>query len=119
MFINASPSLKILNLNRTQIPVDSFKEVLLALSGNVYLQAVIVEAKGNDFGVAGARMIASLADKLTNIHTLDLDDNDLGDEGVSVVADGLCNNTCIKVLFLSSKCQISELFLQPNPSFYT
>jgi len=40
-FISASASLKQLTLNRTAIPADALKEILVSIGGNVYLQVIL------------------------------------------------------------------------------
>lgn len=96
--ITASSTLKQLTLNRTAIPADALKEVLVAISGNVYLQDFVFEVKGNELGLPGAQAVASIASKMSNVHTLDLDDCELGDDGLAALAEGLCNNTYLKHL---------------------
>lgn len=58
----------------------------------------VLEAKGNELGVTGAQAVADAAPKLSNVHTLDLDENDFGDDGISAVAEGFCNNSYLKRL---------------------
>jgi hypothetical protein len=41
----------------------------------------------------GARVIASLAEKMQNISSLDVSENDFGDEGIAILAEGLSFNT--------------------------
>jgi Ran GTPase-activating protein (RanGAP) involved in mRNA processing and transport len=41
--ISASSSLKQLTLNRTAMPSDALKEILLAIGGNVYLQVCLLK----------------------------------------------------------------------------
>ena len=76
-----------------------------------------MEAKGNELGVTGAQAVADSSSKLGNIHTLDLDDNDFGDDGVCAVVDGLCNNNYLKRLdlryFFASRCLFCSSHLSP------
>ncbi|KYQ93272.1 leucine-rich repeat-containing protein (LRR) [Tieghemostelium lacteum] len=107
-FISASSTLKHLNLSNTKVPVDNLKELVVALNSNLYLQEIILDLRGNDLGIAGARMLASLADKLANIHNLDVSENDFGDEGVSIICEGFCQNTSIKKLVLNGNFKTSK-----------
>ncbi len=45
-------------------------------------------------------MIAGIAPEISNIEVLDLSNNEFGDEGTSILAEGLCNNRSIKELKL-------------------
>lgn len=45
-------------------------------------------------------MLCSVADKLTNIASLDLSENEFGDEGVAIITEGLCYNSALKHLSL-------------------
>ncbi|GAM24434.1 hypothetical protein SAMD00019534_076090 [Acytostelium subglobosum LB1] len=107
-FIGSSSLLKTININNTKIPVENLKEVIMAISSNLYVQDVIFESRNNDLGIAGARMLASLADKIPNIHTLDLAENDFGDEGVSVICDGFIQNNSVKKLSLNGNFKVSK-----------
>jgi Ran GTPase-activating protein (RanGAP) involved in mRNA processing and transport len=112
-FISASSSLKQLTLTRTAIPADALKEILHAIGGNVYMQDFVFEAEGNDLGFPGAQVVAEAAPKLNNVHTLDLDDNDFGDDGLAAIADGLCNNTFLKRLDIRCYLALDIFFISP------
>jgi hypothetical protein len=110
-YLQASANLVNVNLSGTGAPVDSIKEIITAITGNVYLKDCNLGFAENKFGVPGARVLASLAEKITNISTLDLSDNEFGgiffffnffflDEGVAIVAEGFCYNTSIRNLSL-------------------
>jgi Ran GTPase-activating protein (RanGAP) involved in mRNA processing and transport len=45
-------------------------------------------------------VLCSVADKLTNIASLDLSENEFGDEGVAIITEGLCYNSALKHLSL-------------------
>lgn len=53
-------------------------------------------------------MINSIGSKINYITMLDLSDNDLGDEGVQLVAQGLCNSTSVEHLILNGNFKPSK-----------
>jgi len=101
-FLTGSATLTNLNLENTGAPVESYKEIITAMCGNVYLKDCKLNVAENKLGVPGARVLSSMSDKLTNIVSLDLRDNEFGDEGVSTLCDGLCYNTTLKHLSLAA-----------------
>eukprot|EP01133_Synstelium_polycarpum_P015678 gene15678-18632_t len=107
-FIGASSTLKSMNLANTKIPVENLKEVVVAITSNLYLQEITLDIRNNDLSIAGARMLASLADKISNIHTLDVSENDFGDEGVSVICEGFCQNNSVRKLVLNGNFKVSK-----------
>ncbi|KAN0050285.1 hypothetical protein ACTA71_003402 [Dictyostelium dimigraforme] len=113
-FIGASSTLKHFNLSGTKVPVENLKELVVAITSNIYLQDVTLDIKNNDLGIAGARMLASLADKLSNVIYLDVSENDFGDEGVSVICDGFVGNSTIKKLILNGNFKQSKTKSRPS-----
>ncbi|EGC33420.1 hypothetical protein DICPUDRAFT_98559 [Dictyostelium purpureum] len=107
-FISSSSTLKNFNFSGTKVPVDCLKELVVAISSNIYLQEVNLDIRNNDLGIAGARMLASLSDKLSNIVYLDCSENDFGDEGVSVICEGFVTNNSIKKLVLNGNFKTSK-----------
>jgi len=101
-FLQSSANLSVLNLSNTQIPVENVKDIITALCNNLYLKDATLNLAENKLGVAGARLIASLADKMVNIAAFNLNDNELNDDGISVLCEGLCFNTNIKRLYLDN-----------------
>lgn len=101
-FLQASAVLTNLNLANTGAPVESYKEIISAMIGNVYLKDCYLNLAENKLGLPGARVLGNMADKLSNIASLDLRDNEFGDEGVSNVCDGFCYNTNLKHLSLAA-----------------
>eukprot|EP01132_Coremiostelium_polycephalum_P009748 gene9748-11973_t len=107
-FISSSSTLKVLNLSNTKVPVENLREIVVALYSNIYLTEINLDIKNNDLGIGGARMLASLGDKISNIQFMDLSENDFGDEGVSVIADGFCANSALKKLVLNGNFKSSK-----------
>jgi len=101
-FLQASAVLTNLNLANTGAPVESYKEIITAMIGNVYLKDCTLNLAENKLGLPGARVLGNMADKLSNIASLDLRDNEFGDEGVSNICDGFCYNTNLKHLSLAA-----------------
>jgi Ran GTPase-activating protein (RanGAP) involved in mRNA processing and transport len=88
-WITASATLSNLNLSGSGVPADTLKDIFSAVAGNLYLKDFVLNLSDNKIGIAGARVIASVANTLTNIASLELNDNDLGDEGIGIVAEGI------------------------------
>ncbi|EGG21298.1 leucine-rich repeat-containing protein [Cavenderia fasciculata] len=113
-FIGASATLKSINISNTKVPVENLKELVVAITSNLYLQDINFDTKNNDLGIAGARMLASLADKIPNISVLDVSENDFGDEGVSVICEGFCQNNSVKRLVLNGNFKVSKTKSRPS-----
>ena len=92
---STSTSLKKLDLSDTQLPIDSLKEMLTIFTG-----ALVIKSN-NLSSFPGAHMINSLGAKMAKLRMLDLTDNDLGDEGIALVAQGLSNSTSLEHLILN------------------
>lgn len=99
-FLQASAGLQRLQLAGTGAPVELVKDVVTALSANHYLTNVRLSLADNKLGVPGARVLAGLVDKLAAVTSLNLAENDFGDDGVSIVAEALCYNSHLKHLSL-------------------
>eukprot|EP01114_Cavostelium_apophysatum_P024573 TRINITY_DN965_c0_g1_i1.p1 TRINITY_DN965_c0_g1~~TRINITY_DN965_c0_g1_i1.p1 ORF type:complete len:960 (+),score=342.73 TRINITY_DN965_c0_g1_i1:143-3022(+) len=100
-YLQGTAHLNNLNLSNTQGPESTYKEIVSAFAGNVYLKDCVLNISENKLGPAGARSLASIADKLHNIVSFDVGDNEFGDEGITVLADALCHNSSIKHLSLA------------------
>jgi Ran GTPase-activating protein (RanGAP) involved in mRNA processing and transport len=99
-YLESQSSLINLNLSQTKFPPESIKELLLSVTGcSVDLR---VNLSDNGFGPQVGTLIASIAFKMANIHTLDLSDNELAEEGISALCEGLCSNTCLRRLILDN-----------------
>jgi len=77
--------------------VESIKDLLTSVSKDTYLK---LDISDNNFGVSAAISVASVPFTMKNIHTLNISDNDFGEEGVGIIAEGLCSNTTLKNLIL-------------------
>lgn len=97
-YFQASANLNYLNLSATTVPVDAVKELITAITSNPYLKDFSLNLGDNKLGAAGARVIGSLVEKMTNIVSLDLSENDLGDEGIASLAESFAYNSVIKHL---------------------
>jgi len=97
----ASASLRKLNLSGCGVPVESLRDLLLAIAKNVYMQNVELELANNGLGLEGAKSIISVISEGVNIEKLDLSDNDFGDEGMYILAEGLCFAPALKSLAVS------------------
>lgn len=95
--VQSSNKLTYLSLEATGTPVESLKEILETLGKNLYLSELSINLGGNKLGLGGARALASLANKgIPNITRLNLNDNEFGDEGVSIISKpNVLNNTTL------------------------
>ncbi|GAM21013.1 hypothetical protein SAMD00019534_041880 [Acytostelium subglobosum LB1] len=107
-FFGSSSTLKYINISNTKIPIEHLKEIVVSISSNLYLQDIVFDCKVNELGIGGARLFASLADKIPNIHTLDVSENDFCDEGVAVICEGFIQNTSVRKLILNGNFKVSK-----------
>lgn len=77
-----------LNLATTAIPVPVVKDLISKLNANIQLKLNVAD---NNLGKAGAQVVASIAPQMFTIVGLDMSDNALGDEGLTVLFEGLYN----------------------------
>jgi len=97
-FLESQNSLTDLNLSATKFPPECIKDLLLSVANsNVDIK---INLSDNSLGSQVGELIASIAFKMMNVHTLNLADNDLAEEGISSLAEGLCSNTCLRNLIL-------------------
>ena len=99
-YLTATTLLNNINISATSFPVECIKEFLESIGSNPYLKDAVIYMAENKLGIAGARVLASLADKINNVVYLDLSDNDFGDEGLGIVTEGLRYNNSLKHLSL-------------------
>jgi len=97
-FLETQPSLTDVNLASTKFPPECIKDLLLSVANNT--SEVKFNLSDNGLGATVGEQIASIAFKMTNVNTLNLADNELAEEGISALAEGLCSNTCLKTLIL-------------------
>jgi len=104
-FLERASALTELNLSSTKLPLESLKDILTSVSKDADLK---INLSDNSFGTQAAVIIGLLSFKMPSIHTLDLSENDLGDEGIAVLAEGLCSCTTLKSLVLNSNFKSSK-----------
>ena len=68
------------------------KDLIAAITSNPYLKDFSLNLSDNKLGAAGARVIGSLVEKMTNIISLDLGENELGDDGIASLAESFAYN---------------------------
>ncbi|PRP83601.1 leucine-rich repeat-containing protein [Planoprotostelium fungivorum] len=117
-YLQSATQLVELNLNNTSIPPENIQEVIQSISNNPYLKDFKLIMGENKLGIAGARAIATMVDKIQHVYSLDLHDNEFGEEGVTVLIGGLINNRCIKHLnidanFKTRAKEKSKGFIEP------
>jgi len=106
-YIKNASSLRMLNLAGVMIGPVTLKQLLCNVSNNIDLK---IDLRENNLGFQGAQMIASIPFDMTNIIELNLADNELGEEGISVLCEGLCSNTTIKSLILDRNLKGDKKF---------
>jgi Ran GTPase-activating protein (RanGAP) involved in mRNA processing and transport len=97
--LQSTPALHTLDLSRTQLPLDALDALLKAARQNPYLsQNFKLLLQDNALGTRGAQLLAQLAPQNLTVTSLDLADNEFGDEGIAILATALSNNTYVKHL---------------------
>eukprot|EP01117_Protostelium_nocturnum_P010171 TRINITY_DN3636_c0_g1_i1.p1 TRINITY_DN3636_c0_g1~~TRINITY_DN3636_c0_g1_i1.p1 ORF type:complete len:1020 (-),score=389.37 TRINITY_DN3636_c0_g1_i1:53-3112(-) len=97
VFLRESKQLCELDLSSCKIPQESVKDILTAPKD----LELAFNLSDNSFGFQAANLISTLAFTMTSVTSLDLSDNELGDEGIAAIADGLCASTTLKSLSLN------------------
>ncbi|PRP75063.1 hypothetical protein PROFUN_03899 [Planoprotostelium fungivorum] len=97
-FLQNSTSLRSLNMASCKIPHESLKDILTSPSNQLELSLNLTD---NGLTTADAVMISTLPFKMTSITELNLSDNDLGDEGIAAIAEGLCASSSVRSLVLN------------------
>jgi len=97
-FLQSATQLSELTLSNTQMPPECVGEILMAISNNPYMKEVKLYLGENKFGLAGARVISTVVNKLQNIQSIDLRDNEFGEEGVTALIHAFLQNSCVKHL---------------------
>jgi Ran GTPase-activating protein (RanGAP) involved in mRNA processing and transport len=100
-FIKASSGLVRLNLSASALPSESFREVIMAIYSNPYIKSVDLNVSKNALGLLGAKAIMSVASEMNNIEKLDLSENEMDDESILMLTEGLCHAPTLKKLNIS------------------
>ena len=100
-YLSSCSKLKELNLADTGIQVPNLREVLKAIIANKYLSNLNLIVSSNRLGVLGANMINGIAEEIASIEKLDLSDNEFTDEGLGILAEGLCKCYSLKELSIA------------------
>jgi hypothetical protein len=112
----SASGLEQLNLSNTFLSPEALEKILTRIHPDFDLS---LDLSNNNLGVpgkcptceilssfvffvyAGAKMLGTIAYKVQNVRCLDLSDNDMGDEGIAELAQGLRNNHSITRLILN------------------
>ncbi|PRP81158.1 hypothetical protein PROFUN_01992 [Planoprotostelium fungivorum] len=97
-YVRTSTLLEELDLSSTHVQISTITSILTSVNDNLNID---LNLRDNNLSTHGATEIANVAYRISNIHSLDLSDNDLGDDGVADLALGLRNNNSIKKLYLN------------------
>jgi Ran GTPase-activating protein (RanGAP) involved in mRNA processing and transport len=95
--VATATSLQELHMHGTKITVDELRTLVTTIHHQLDLDLFL---GANSFGASGAKILASVPLKMTSIRTLDLRDNEIGDEGLAVFLEAMCSNTSVRVLNL-------------------
>ena len=99
-FIQSSSSLSSLNLSNTFLTPDQLPSIIQSINANRGLTDLELNISNNKIGSVGASSLSSLSQSKT-ILSLNLADNELGDEGIIVLCGYLENNITMKCLDIS------------------
>jgi len=96
-------NLKNISLGRNNITDEQLLPILESIKGGCDTSLEEIYLIGNRIGNAGCHALATLLeDPNSNIQTLCLDENQIGKEGATAIANSLANNTKLKKLYLRS-----------------
>jgi len=104
----ASSQLKRINVSSTEMPPDSFAELIISIGQNPYLTDVVVKASQLHVGAAHAPHLAVAMSKAPNLAALDVAGNELGEDGVSAL--------CSSIVGLGAQSSMKRLNLSGNLS---
>ena len=104
-FLQKVTNLRELNLSGCRVPLESLKAILTSVSSNVDLSINLAD---NAIGVAGANIIAKIPFDMNNISSLNLSNNELGEEGIANLVESLCSNTSIRHLTLDQNLKVKK-----------
>jgi len=99
--LQSSATLVHLNCSNMDMKVDMMKDIMQAVVFNIYMQNVHINISENKgLGQQGGSLLANIIGDAKNIHTLDVTDCELGDEGVNLIFEKLQKNnvlSCLKI----------------------
>ena len=104
-FLQSSGTLSSLNLSNTSLTAESMESIIKSIGSNMYLQEFDLKISANKLGLQGATLLSCLTNA-KNIVSLNLSENEFGDEGMIVLCGHLENNTTIKRLDVSRNFSI-------------
>jgi len=100
------PTLNTLILNECRIDTNYLTSIVEAVRGHSSLENL--ELRFNNISGEDCSILATLLnDPNCNLHTLDIEDNNIGNQGATILANSLANNTKLRKLNL----QYNEIFL--------
>eukprot|EP00005_Dracoamoeba_jomungandri_P006058 CAMPEP_0174261770 /NCGR_PEP_ID=MMETSP0439-20130205/12128_1 /TAXON_ID=0 /ORGANISM="Stereomyxa ramosa, Strain Chinc5" /LENGTH=1142 /DNA_ID=CAMNT_0015346331 /DNA_START=77 /DNA_END=3505 /DNA_ORIENTATION=+ len=107
-FLQSCGQLKHLKMSECSIQVNIVREIFKSIISNVYFSDMTVDLSGNKLGVLGANMLKGLAEEIVSISKLNLSNNEFGDDGLAILAEGLKANRSIVKLDLSDNFSKSK-----------
>ena len=96
-------NLRSISLNGCDLTGEQLMPMIDAVNGNPSLEILLLGSNrgSNRIGDDGCETIATLLlDPISNLHSLDLSGNSIGNEGATILANSLSNNTKLKNLWL-------------------
>eukprot|EP01119_Soliformovum_irregulare_P019377 TRINITY_DN6117_c0_g1_i2.p1 TRINITY_DN6117_c0_g1~~TRINITY_DN6117_c0_g1_i2.p1 ORF type:complete len:637 (-),score=160.97 TRINITY_DN6117_c0_g1_i2:1248-3158(-) len=97
LYIKACLFLEHLDVSGCQVPIEVFPDIVTGPNQrgcHVYL-------RDNNLGIMGGKALGFAIKSATHIVSLDLSDNDLREEGLVAVIEGLMSSTSLKTLILN------------------
>ena len=110
---NGTSTLRELNISSTGVSPECFRDILASVGQNVYLEDITLRARSNAFGERGGTVFAPALAGLSNLRSLDISANDLGDEGVAAVASALAKG-CPHLSYLDLSENLSARAKRPS-----